>query len=339
MLTFGVFRKGGTARRMTGVCVDSRDFASYTNGAIDQLLRRGKWWGTFRSVRACVYDNCVTWPRHVQTILSVRMGNGVQNVFNQWFNFLPMQHCGYFYRDWSLNGRHHYGHSVNENTSPVFNPIGCNQNVFLQFFIDSPTDIGKGITVIGIDSNGQFVRTQRDDGTIQDGVRLTFAKPFVQTPMMFRHVLRVNKDETHYPVRGFQLNPTTGLLLNLAYYEPSETSPEYVRTKVGMSQQRIYTGCCEAEIEALVKIKFVPVKYDDDVLLIDNEAAIANMIMAQRLKEAGDLANSRAYEADAFRELNFQMKDFFPDEQFVVDLQLFGRDDGLNRDNIRIGML
>ena len=92
------------------------------------------------------------------------------------------------------------------------------------------------------------------------------------------------------------------------------------------------------EVEALVKIKFVPVKYDDDVMLIDNEAAVCNMIMAQRMKESGDLPNARAYEANAFRELNFQMKDYFPDENFVVDLQLFGRDN-LNRDGIRIGMI
>jgi hypothetical protein len=97
-------------------------------------------------------------------------------------------------------------------------------------------------------------------------------------------------------------------------------------------------GCCQMEVEALVKIKFIPVKYDDDVMLIDNEAAVVNMIMAQRMKESGDLANARAYEGDAFRELNFQMKDYFPDENFVVDFQPFGRDN-LNRDGIRIGMI
>ena len=85
-----------------------------------------------------------------------------------------------------------------EGTSPVFNPIGCNQNVYLQFFLSSPTDLGKGITVYGIDSNGQVVMSQRQDGTIQEGVRLILAKPFVQTPVKFRPVTRINKDETNY---------------------------------------------------------------------------------------------------------------------------------------------
>lgn len=326
---------------MSGVSTDSPKFTAYTNGAVDQLLRRGKWYSTFRSMKACVYQDHVTWPRQVQTLLAIRAGRNVQPVFNQWYNFLPMEHCGYFYRDWHLGGQQRHGHTVVEGNSPVFNPIGCNQNVYLQFFLSSPTDLGKGITVYGIDSNGQVVMSQRQDGTIQEGVRLILTKPFVQTPVKFRHVTRINKDETNYPVRGYQVSEG-GVLLPLSYYEPSETFPDYIRTRIG--QNRGFgppggsVGCCQMEVEALVKIKFVPVKYDDDVMLIDNEAAVNNMIMAQRLKESGDLANARAYEADAFRELNFQMKDYFPDENFVVNLQLFGRDN-LNRDGIRIGMI
>lgn len=338
MITYGQFRYGGTASRMSGIDVSSRKFTSYTNAAVEQLLRRGKWWGTFRSMRCCVYDEHVTWPRQVQTILAIRAGREVQRVYNEWFNFLPMEHTGYYYRDYKLDGMRGAGHTVVEGTSPVFHPIECNQNVFLQFFISDPTDLGKTMTVCGLDENGQWVRTQRKDGTIQDGVCLTLASPMVQTPMPFRKVTRIVRQETNYTVRGFQVGP--GGLLPLCAYEPSETTPEYVRTRVARrhANYQNWYGCCQLEVEALVKIKFVPVKYDDDIMQIDNEAAIVNMIFAQRAKESGDITNARAYEADAFRELNFQMKDYFPDENFVVDFQPFGRDN-LNRDGIRIGML
>lgn len=323
---------------MSGICTDSPDFVSYTNGAVDQLLRRGKWYSTFRSIRACVYDGCVAWPRHVQTILAIKVNGQVENLYNRWFNYLPMDHCGRYYKAWQLGmGRGNWD-TVSDGTTPVFNPIACGKNVFLRFYIDSPTDLGKTVTVMGIDSNGQVIRTQRPDATIQEGVVLTFTKPYIQTPMLFRHVTRVVKDETNYNVRGYQFCPTENVELDLCNYEPSEVSPQYTHTRISTRNlQR--SGCCEAMVDALVKIKFTPVKYDQDAMLIDNEAAVANMIMAQRLKEGGDLANSRAYEADAFRELNFQMKDYFPDEQFVVDFQPFGRGNSLNNDNIRIGMM
>ena len=339
MITFGTFANGGTAQRMTGMCTSSPDFLSYTNGAIDQLLRRGKWWATFRSVKACVYDGCVTWPRHVQTILAINGGRHNMDLFNQWYSFLPMDHCGYFYRGWNMNGRRGPAHTVIGNTSPVFSNIPSGDTAYLQFYIDSPNDAGKTITVCGIDGNGQIVRSQRSDGTIQEGVQLQLQVPYVQTPFVFRHVTRVNKDLTTYPVRGYQLSTNLGVLLPLAYYEPSEVFPAYTVSKIGAVGAYVCATGQPAQIEALIKIKFTPIMFDNDPMLIDNEAAVCNMIMAQRQKEAGDLANARAYEGDAFRELNFQMKDYFPDEQFVVDFQPFGKNGGLNRDDVRIGML
>ena len=338
-ITFGTFKHGGTAKRLAGVCVGSPQFVSYTNGAVDQLLRRGNWYTSFRTVRGCVYNGCVTWPRQVQTILSIRNSGQYQRVFNKWFNFLPMndRDHGYFYRDWHLGGMRERGRTVTDGTSPVFNPIAPGHDLPIRFYIDSPTDLGKTITLIGIDCNGQFIRTQRKDGTVQDGIQLTFALPYVQTPYAMRHIQRVVKDETNYNVRGYQVLPD-GTMLELALYEPSETSPEYITTQTSRTHNRVWNGCCEGEVEALVKIKFVPVKYDNDLLLIDNETALANMVMAVRFKEMGDLTNARGYEVEAMRELNYQMRNVFPDEQFVVDFRPFGRDD-LNRDNIRIGMI
>lgn len=323
---------------MTAIDTSSPDFMSYTNGAVDQLLRRGKWYSTFRSIKACVYDGCVAWPRHVQTILAIKGGRHEMNLYNQWYDFLPMDHCGYFYRGWNVNGRQPAAHTVIGNTTPVFSPIPAGDSAYLQFYIDSPNDAGRTITVCGVDGNGQWVRSLRGDGTVQDGVQLALQVPYVQTPFVFRHVARVNKDLTTYPVRGYALSTNLGVLLPLAYYEPSEVFPAYTMSKIGNVGAYVCATGCAAQIEALVKIKFTPVMFDNDPMLIDNEAAVANMIMAQRMKEGGDIANARAYEADAFRELNYQMKDYFPDEQFVVDFKPFGNDN-LNRDNTRIGMI
>ena len=323
---------------MTGLCVDSPDFASYANGALDQLIRRGNWFGTIKTIRTCVRGHCVVWPRQVGTILALNVNGQPSDLFNRWYGFMPDGYCGKLFQRWNAAGRQRGLTTESDGNVCVFNPIPCNTDVYLQFFISNPTDAGKTITVLGIDSNGQPVRTQRSDGTVQDGVVLTLAKPFVQSPMMFRKVTRVIKGETNYTVRGYQYNPATQTLDDLCSYEPSETNPEYVHSRISCGVQFRGSGCL-AQVEALVKLKFTPVKYDDDLLVIDNDDALANMMMSKRFKEMGDVANTMAYEAQAFRELNYQMKDVFPDEQFVCNFLPFGRYDALNGSNIRIGMI
>jgi hypothetical protein len=349
MLTFGEFKCSVNTKNLSGVCVDSPDFVSYTNGAVQQLARRGNWFGTLRSMRACVYDTGVAWPRHVATIFAIKTCNHVMDLYNRWFSFLPMEDCSRYWGEWSGSGAWGNGASwgvgpgfgrrgftESDGNVPVFNPISCGNQVFLQFVVSDPTDVGKTITVMGIDYNGQVVRTQRPDGTIQEGIVLTLAVPYVQTPFQFRHVTRVVRQATNYPVRGYQVL-SSGALLDLCYYEPTEVSPEYVHTHISSRWGRGQNGCI-GQVEALVKIKPIPVKHDQDLLLIDNETALANMVMAVRFKEQGDLANARGYEVEAFRELNYQMHNLFPDEQFVVNFRPFGRD-GLNNDRVRIGMI
>ena len=337
MITFGQFKNSGNTKRLSGICTDSPDFVSYTNGAVSQLLRRGQWFGTLRSVRACIYDGCVTWPRQVATIMAINTCGYPSPLYNRWFSFLPMQDCARFYGAWRLGGFQRGLFTESIGTSPVFNPIGCGKDMYLRFYISNPTDNGKTITILGIDSNGQVIRTQRNDGTIQEGMTLTLKTNGVQTPIKFRHVTRVVKSETNYVVRGYQYDDATNAMTDLCSYEPSEICPEYVQTRIA-ARRSSHQGCCAEQVEALVKIKFVPVKYDDDLLLIDNETAMANMVMSVRFKEMGDIPNARAYEAEAFRELNYQMKDLFPDEQFVVNFRPFGNDN-LNDRNIRIGQI
>ena len=67
-----------------------------------------------------------------------------------------------------------------------------------------------------------------------------------------------------------------------------------------------------------------PVVNPDDLVLIENEDAIRDMVMAIKQKEAGELQEAAASEANAFRELNYQMRDRFPIEQFTIDFRPFG---------------
>lgn len=304
---------------------DSPEFESLVNSATRQLMTRGNWWGTVQPIRGCVYDGCVVWPRQVGSVLAMNVCGHPTMPANRWYDF--MQWDGLcsdwataFNRRWRGNlGR---GVSINDRTMPVFNPIPCGQDRLIRIYIDNPEDVGKTIRIYGIDGNGQALTSERDDGTVQDGVVLTLALPYVEPAFFFRRIDRVVKDQTLSRIRVYQLD-TNSVHYDMAIYEASETSPDYFRTRVHV---RNSTGTCPTMITALVKLAFIPVHFNDDLVLIENVDALRDMVMSIKLKENGDIVGSRAAEQSAFRELNYELRNRMPDEQFIVSFRPFGND-------------
>jgi hypothetical protein len=250
---------------------------------------------------------------------------------NRWYSFLKW---GSFFTDWSMHwhreGRHFVADSAE--TVPVFNPIPAGTPRFIRFYADNPQDYGKNITVYGVDSNGQALGYgQRLDNTWQDGLVLSLSAPYIQSSATatwdgkVHKITRVVKDPTVGRVRGFQVDDA-GVQYDMATYEPSETNPDYVWTRVP-----VHNDGRPTVISALVKLAFVPVQYDNDLVLIENVDALRDMVMSIKAKEAGGdwLTPERA----AFRELNFELRDRFPMEQFPLDFRPFG-DDTLRRQKI-----
>jgi hypothetical protein len=67
--------------------------------------------------------------------------------------------------------------------------------------------------------------------------------------------------------------------------------------------------CVSRPLIALVKLRFVPVVLDTDLVLIDNLDALKNMIQSIKYAEAGDDRMADKYEARAIRELNMGLRD------------------------------
>lgn len=330
LLTFGQLKQGPCSR-ISGVCVDNPEFADVVNQATRQIMRRGNWWGTVQIIRGCAYDECVTWPACVGTVLAIDQNCRRVEVANRWYQFLTWE-SGWF-RNYRLGGPHEHRAAVFEGTSPVFSPVPAGMSNYILAYPNVQDDAGKTITIFGYDSNGQFVRTNNGDGTWSDGVKLTLAMPYVVSPQQFQKVTRVLKDATQGVVRLYQwdgasTNPDgSPLLLDMAQYNPSETSPAY-------NVSRVPRTC--GQIVALVKLAFSPVSSDSDLVLIDNEEALANMIQSIRYREKGDPDRAIQWEKDAFRELNYELRDRFPQEQFNLNFKPFGNDELIKQ---RIGYM
>lgn len=310
----------------------SNQFISLVNAAAAQLMERGNWWGTVQPLMGCTYDGCVTWPRRVKAVLALNVRGRHTQLANRWYQYMDWSHSDYrgLYDSWRRNNRQFV--TVSDGSLPVFSPIPCGVPRFVRFYIDSATDIGKTIVLYGKGSNGQVLWGQRSDGTTQEGLVLTLALPYVQTEVPLLEIFRVVKDMTSARVRGYQLD-SAGNHYDMAVYEPSEVSPDYVHTKV--------PGACGqcGTITALVKLAHVPALYPDDVIGIENISALRDMVFSIKKKEAGDLQSAMALEKSALKELNYEMRTRFPDEQFIVNFQPFGRGNELNNFHTRISMI
>ena len=77
-------------------------------------------------------------------------------------------------------------------------------------------------------------------------------------------------------------------------------------------------GICWTNIDALVKVEFVPVQNDVDFLMIDNFDALKFMIQAINAEEANDEQTALVKITKAIQELNFELRNKNLDGQTSV---------------------
>lgn len=128
------------------------------------------------------------------------------------------------------------------------------------------------------------------DGTAGDwidGVNLDidFGVPYTETTQEFDSLTGVVKPETNGYVTIKAWNGTT--LVTLSDYEPSETTPSY-RNYFIPQLWRAEQGVRDRVVLARARRRYVPVKQDEDILIIGNVNALACMLIAQWKRDAGD---------------------------------------------------
>ena len=327
-----------------GVCPDSPEFRNYTNKATRMLINRdagqASFWGTVEKVQICTYGDCITWPRWVGTPMAVSRCGQPAHMWNNWFSFVPLMRSDWhntlngFDSGFSLFGGTCRGslNIADNGTSPVMNPIACGKTMYIRAYPSTQQDVDplhpKTTTIFGVDAHGQTIRTQKPDGTWQDGVTITLALPFVSTPFKIQTVTRILKDETQGPLRYYQYDADNNVLLDLVSYDPGETSPMYRCSKVhgARTNKSCASQACGGlkRVEALIKLEYVPVKYDSDRVLISNMDALRDMILSIKYAAAGDKTTSGQYELSAIRELNLEASTKVPKEQTPVIINPFG---------------
>lgn len=316
-LTFLDLKQSDRLLEIASACPDSERFKSVLNSAVSGLMIRGDFQNLLTPIQVCVYNGCITWPRCIAAIRTASICGEPVRVRNLWFEYLE-RGCG-------CNG----GTVLSDfGRSPTYNDV-TGQFKYLRVYLQRNEDVGKKVTLYGLDEYGQIIRTKDATGEWQEGVTLTLAKPFVGTPMRFQgNPSRVRKERTAGPLWLYEYDAETDKIRDLAQYQPSETEPMYRRQKLrGASSCRSCAEDCRIVIRALVKERFVPVELDTDIVQLaewENLEAIKLMMQSRIEMDGRNKRVADDLEMAAIRELNLWDRNQQPEDTFVVSTNIMG---------------
>jgi hypothetical protein len=299
-------------------------FNYYVNSAVRRLLRRGDWPSVTPTIYVAVYGGCITWPRYVGHVRRLNTcHHHAVPVHNRWWEFLPKTTwCDGYWGGWPNANRKltNFGQ-----TTVLMNVMG--EGRFIQAHARCNQDFGKTLTIFGTDNNGQTLIQSNGTGGFTAGLTLTLGLTDVRTPVFVRHIDYIIKDQTQCPVDVYAFNNATGLLEDIAHYEPGETRPNYDMSKLSgwtCTCSTCITGATPQGVEALVKLRFIPASNPNDLVIIDNLDAIRMEVQSIKAEEAGDHAGKRLAEQEAVMEMNRELENQSPDDQFSVSVQSLG---------------
>jgi hypothetical protein len=327
-----------------GLCqADIKGVAEIVNSAQRRLLYckeagEESWWGTWAEVQFTVsrqtpfvtFDNSIARLEYVdicnrpvttnnQFVEFLRFGNGrLPKLFQQ-------GHCGCFSPQ-----------VYTRNNVPTFVDLSSPPQLIRAYATD-PTDLDKRVLMQGTDNNGNTIYSQ-DLFQRATGQFESLTNPFIQWPMMFNTITGIQKDITNGPVQIFQVDPNTGTQVLLVTMQPSETTAWYRRyffhslpfnccTFTGPNPCSPIQPVESVQVNAIVKLEFIPVQFDTDYCLIQNLEALKQEAMAVRYS-AMDSTQSKQLEAikhkEAVRYLNGELGHYLGIDQPAIQVSVFG---------------
>lgn len=317
--------RASSIRNISGTCTDSAEFLQRLNDVSRMLLKRGGWVGSEILARFCIHNCRITYPNWVGTVLGLRFrrGRGVIPI-NNWAAIVgPYSSCCNFPWASEVTVR-------DENNAPCYNEITGTTGKYVRYHIVKAQDVGKTITIYGFQYGGQPLQELDSDGNWRMGLTITAASPYAQTTVLITKITSVTREATQGMSYLYEVNPTSGDLIDLAKYEPNETNPSYRRHLIqNVGSVPYYTDANDRRIQtvdALIKLNFIPLVNDNDFLILDDLDALKLGFQAVAASEANDDVLAESKWTLAVRELNFDIRDKNPANQTVIRVNSISSD-------------
>lgn len=316
-----------------GLCADDTGGPSGTNRVVLRINEAGeRLWqklgsrGTIHCVRICAHNGCITLGRDIEKILKARIDGTFAHVFDKWYEFIEGG-PGMLDDDTS-----NYIDLIDR--AQVVTQYDIPEPMRIMVFSDTAELATSQILIRGFDETNREVRTEIDGQWVMgEYVPITRDIGFY-TRNKFSHITNILKPVTNGYVYLSAVtaddwdDPTTFTREHLAGYHPDEVRPSYRRygfKSVAYDNVEDY----DYRINALVKMKFVPLSHTSDPVIIDNMPAYKMMLQAMRYYDSGDVEKGAAYESRAEKIL-LENTDNYETVQAIPEVQV----DGMSMEDI-----
>ena len=309
MITLGQLKATGIAQQM-GLCPDDAKFLSLANTAIERLMYAGDWWGTKRRVKLRVTDgNRIVLPMNVAAVERVSINGVPESLRGEAFEFLEggygvaEDQAGPTYR-WQSPSQVVDSGVVATMTDPPYPSR-------ISAYSDAIELDGTTITIQGYNQNGDWIRTQAKDGRWSEGEALILDPSSETIPPTtitdFKIVSAIIKPITIGGV-VVSTNNLDGSGVLMSKMGPGTMTSQYRSYRIPRPSCEASGVCCAPVVTAIVKMGFVPVQNDRDVLSLWSLPAIQDGIWAEfyaQKVETEALRNAKM--ASALATLNMQL--------------------------------
>lgn len=294
------------------MCGTHSDLLGYTNEAIEEFWSMGDWVGKnqrykIRVTMDCHNRRCITWPRQIETIEMVSVCNNPIGVRTQYFEFIengPSQlgaGCGY--------------PLVGDRSEVVLNHDLSGDPKRVKVYTERIETAGQ-ILLLGVDENGNWVRTQDGDGAWVDGEYLDLTATPATSTKYFAPPGPTGIQFTSTPRNGnvylYSLDDAAEEI-QLATYDYAVETP--------VMRRSIFTGFGNGRVNAdeearchcvtvLAKTRFMPVRFDTDYPQISNVAALKSMLQYIYKRDNGKPQEAEYYKQEAINILNNELKQY-----------------------------
>lgn len=288
------------------------------------------WWGSWAEVAFTLVSRTnpfITCPRSIARIAKLQVCRHPVWIQNQWYEYLDFGN-GRMPQRWRDNfcimG------ALTRNNAITISEFSGRPRI-IRVYTTDPADVqaAKRVLLQGTDQNDTVIYSQDSLNQVQ-GVFVTTAIPFADSPLSFNLLTGIQKDVTYGEVQIYEVDPVTGAQSLLLTMEPSETVAGYRRYYLN----NLPTGCCHptntnvpVQVLAIAKLELIPVKVDTDYLLFHNLEAIIEECQSIRYSEIdNEGAKKMAQEkhVQAVRLLQGELVHYLGKERPAVSFAPFG---------------
>jgi hypothetical protein len=256
------------------------------NLACERFFSSGTWRGTLERAVITAYDNQVTLPRGLQTILGAKRDNSCRSLVHPiWFEFIG-------------------GSCSLEGTSGL-NDLGEGFCTFRDIPVASKLVIranegseSEGVLVLGVTTA---------TGKTQIEINLSDDATTINDPLV-TSIFRINKPVTTNSVEVRYLDSGDEEVL-IASLKPSETDANYRRYRVSSTTDTV---------EAICKRAYVPALSDVEPIVPNNLGALKLMLMSIDFENKVDMDHAKEYRQEAIDLADADRQQFDGDNQTPI---------------------